>query len=324
MTITAANNYLRSKMVTSFTPTPPPEESQLSINVQDWFSFGKLKATFLRKEVFALIASFIVATILALWLLTPAQQPIQPVSPELIRLQQIQQANYNVSLISKNQAVENFTLNTAGMTPGSGVAEQTSDLQAAMNNAVVSYKQRIAKQLTDKNSTYYGKHEAIAHKGASVLTAKIALAASEGSGISVTFKDPETGKAETMEFSADEALIMAMIRNQISALAQSNAVVKETPRTDITRGVWEKITQMQTAVKQLLELQGYDQITTELEKTDIFGRPMVAPTLSPNEIPSPQPLTAPSVEPQSYSPSSKPQNNKPQQVSLVIQAHPGY
>ena len=319
-------------MVTSFTPTPPPSESQMILSVQDWFSIGKLKATFLKKEVIAIIASFLVCTLLALTLLTPPQQPGDQVSPEMIRLQQIQQASYNVSAISKAQAVESFTLNTAGMTPGSGVAEQMSDLQAALSNAVIAYKQRIAKQLVDPKSPYYQKHQALAHKGADVLTAKIALAASEGNGISLTFKDPETGKAQVMEFSPDEALILATIRTQISGLAQSNAVIKETPRTDITRGIWEKINQMQSAVKQLLELQGYSQITEELGKTDIFGREMIAPTLNPSEIPNPQPLskhnqqfTAPQLQQQSYSPSFKQQGQKNnQQISLVIQAHPGY
>lgn len=311
-------------MVQSFVPTPAPEESQIILSMKEWFSLGSLKSFFLQRKVIAVIVAFLVFCI-GLTLVSPQQPPPQTLSPELIRIQQIEQANYQVAEITKQTAQDNFTFNSAGITPNSGAPEQVSDFQAALNNAVLDFRQRIDKQLTDSSSDYYQKHEALAIKGAAVNTAKLSLAAAQGTPMIVKFRDPETGKNVEMEFSPNEAMALSMIRDQVAKMAQSKAIVKPTNKMDLAKGLWGKMSIFQASVKQLLELQGYQEIADQLGNADLFGRPLVAPQITPEGVPQyEQPSVAPEIKPQSFAPKQGKQQTNPQSISYVLQAHPGY
>lgn len=311
-------------MVQSFVSTPAPEESQIVLVMKEWFSLGSLKNFFLQRKVIALIAAILIFCIGLLS--TNTQQPAQQtISPELARIQQIEQLNYQVAELTRQTAVNNFTFNTAGITPNSGVPERVSDLQAAINNAVLDYRQRIQKQTISPDSPYYQKHESLAYQGADVNTAKLSLAAAEGTPIVIKFRDPETGKNVEMEFSEDEAMALAILRNQVAKMAQSKAVVKETNRMDLAKGLWGNISAAQATVKQLVELQGYQDVADQLGNSDLFGRPLVAPQIVPEGVPQyEQPSVAPQVQQQSFAPKQEHRPIGNQTVSYVLQAHPGY
>lgn len=315
-------------MVSTFTPTPASEESEIILQLKQWFSLANLKSVLLRRHIIALIAGLIIFFV-GLAMLAPPQQPQQSISPEMALIQQIEQANYRVSDLAKNMAVENFTLNTAGMTPGSGIAEQMSDFQAAQSNMVLELRQEIDRQTTDPKSPHYQQHKAIAYQGHGVNNAKLALVAAEGSTAIIKFKDPQTGQIVDMEVRPSELQAIAMMRTQTAALAEGDAVARTANRMDIAKGLWAKMTEFQAAVANKLELQGYQDLAEELRSSDIFGRDLVAPSLVPGAITDPsqnfnQPPQAPQIQQQSFAPKQQRQQKSSQQISLILQAHPGY
>lgn len=314
-------------MVSTFTPTPAPEESQIILQLKQWFSLANLKSVLLRRHIIALIAGLIIFFI-GLAMIAPPPQQQQAISPEMLHIQQIEHANYRVSELAKNMAVENFTINTAGMTPGSGIAEQMSDFQAAQSNMVIELRQEIDRQTTDPKSPHYQQHKSLAYQGHGVNNAKLALVAAEGGTAIIKFKDPQTGQIVDMEVRPSELQAIAMMRTQTAALAEGDAVARPANRMDIAKGLWAKMTEFQSAVANKLELQGYQDLAGELRSSDIFGRELVAPSLVPGAVPNPQsfnqPPQAPQIQQQSFAPKQQRQQNGNQQISLVIQAHPGY
>lgn len=315
-------------MVSTFTPTPAPEENSVIAQLNEWFSSYKFK-DFLLNKWFLGFAVGLIIFFIGLAMMAPPQQQQQAISPEMLHIQQIEQANYRVSDLAKNMAVENFTLNTAGMTPGSGIAEQMSDFQATQSNMVVELRQEIDRQTTDPKSPHYQQHKAIAYQGHGVNNAKLALVAAEGSAAIIRFKDPQTGQIVDMEVRPSELQAIAMMRTQTAALAEGDAVARPANRMDIAKGLWAKMTEFQAAVANKLELQGYQDLAEELRSSDIFGRDLVAPSLVPGAITDPsqnfnQPPPAPQIQQQSFAPKQQRQQKSSQQISLILQAHPGY
>lgn len=315
-------------MVSTFIPTPPPEESQVALQLKDWFSLAKFKS-FLLNKWFIGFAVGLIFFLIGLMMITPPVPQQQALSPEMLQIQQIEQANYRVSELAKNMAVENSTLNTAGMTPGSGIAEQMSDFQAAQSNMVVELRQEIDRQTTDPKSPHYQQHKAIAYQGHGVNNAKLALVAAEGSTAIIKFKDPQTGQIVDMEVRPSELQAIAMLRVQTAALAEGDSVARSANRMDIAKGLWAKMTEFQAAVANKLELQGYQDLAGELRSSDIFGRDLVAPSLVPGAITDPsqnfnKPPQAPPIQQQSFAPKQQRQQKASQQISLILQAHPGY